>query len=85
MNKSVLFGNRTISPNQRFAARLDEVCASLREIRSNFNSVSDPAAIDALIYRENAVMCEFCALLHEAKSKKISLEIYERENNFRGF
>lgn len=68
-----------------FAARLDEVCGNLRAIRSCFNNVTDPAAIDALIYRENAVMCEFVALLHEARSKSISLEVYERENNFRRF
>lgn len=67
------------------AARLDEVCGNLRAIRSCFNNVTDPAAIDALIYRENAIMCEFVALLHEAKSRNISFEIYERENNFRRF
>lgn len=85
MGKMNLFGNNTKSPNRAFAARLDEVCGNLRAIRSCFNSVTDPAAIDALIYRENAVMCEFLALLHEAKSKKIRLEFYERENNFRRF
>ncbi len=71
--------------NTAFAARLDEVCGNLRAIRSCFNNVTDSAAIDALIYRENAIMCEFVALLHEAKSKKIKIEIFERENNFRRF
>lgn len=71
--------------NRAFAARLDEVCGNLRAIRSLFNNVTDPAAIDALIYRENAVMCEFCALLHEAKSRNIRIEFYERENNFKRF
>lgn len=85
MGKPDIFGNQEKSPNRAFAARLDEVCGNLRAIRASFNNVTDPAAIDALIYRENAVMCEFCALLHEAKSKNIKLEIYERENNFRGF
>lgn len=78
-------GNTEKSGKNAFAARLDEVCGNLRAIRSCFNNVTDPAAIDALIYRENAIMCEFVALLHEAKSKNIRIEIYERENNFRRF
>lgn len=78
-------GNIEKSGKIAFAARLDEVCGNLRAIRSCFNNVTDPAAIDALIYRENAVMCEFVALLNEAKSKKIRIEIYDRENNFRRF
>lgn len=85
MGRLDIFGSQAKSPNRAFAARLDEVCGSLRAIRASFNNVTDPAAIDALIYRENAIMCEFAALLHEAKSKNIRLEIYERENNFRRF
>ena len=59
---------------QRYAELTDE----LRNIRTNYDFVSDPKTIDALIYAENSVTCQLEVLLKEAKTEGISIQLHER-------
>ena len=54
-----------------------QLIGRLREIRSNYDFVSEKAAIDALIYEENAVLSKLEALFSDAKERGINLEYYE--------
>ncbi len=70
------------TPEEQRRKALARECSLLTErlsdIRNNFDAVTDPPAIDALIFEENAVMCRLEQLYREARAEGISVEIYER-------
>ena len=61
-----------------FAKEYNDLSERLADIRNNFDAVTDPPSIDALIFEENAVLCRLEQLNHEARAEGITLEIYER-------
>ena len=69
-------------PNEKrreyFKQRCTELTEQLRDIRTNYNFVSDPDSIDALIYAENSLNCQLGVLIKEAKSEGISIQLHER-------
>ena len=60
------------------AKRITILTEQLRDVRANFDIVTDERTIDALIYEENAILCQIEALHHEAKERGISVQIYQR-------
>ena len=62
--------------------RCAELTERLADVRSNFDYATDPAAIDALIFEENATLCRLEQLYREAKEEGISVEVYERKKRF---
>ena len=63
--------------NTTLAREYIQLTERLNEIRTNFDFVTDEAAVDALIYEENAVLAKLSALYKEAKASGSRLEIYE--------
>ena len=61
-----------------FAREYTALSERLADIRNNFDAVTDPPTIDALIFEENAVLCRMEQLYREARDKGISIQIYER-------
>ena len=61
-----------------FKKRYTELTEQLRDSRNNYNFVSDPSAIDALIYAENSLTCQLEVLLKEAKAEGITIQLHER-------
>ena len=61
-----------------FARECSALTERLADIRCNFDAVTDPPEIDALIFEENAVLCRLEQLYREARTEGISVEIYER-------
>ena len=61
-----------------FAREYTELSERLNDIRNNFDAVTDPPTIDALIFEENAVLCRLEQLYREARAEGISVQIYER-------
>ncbi len=64
---------------QKLALECNELTERLTDIRANFNNVTDTAAIDALIYEENAVLCRLEQLYREARAEGIAIEPHERK------
>lgn len=62
-----------------FARQCSALTERLADIRANFNAVTDPPAIDALIYEENALLCRLEQLYREARAEGITVELYERQ------
>ena len=62
-----------------FARQCSELTERLNDIRNNYNAVTDPPAIDAMIYEENAVLCRLEQLYREARIEGITVEIHERK------
>lgn len=60
------------------AKRITALTEQLRDVRANFDIVTDERAIDALIYEENALLCQIEAVRHEAREKGISVQPYQR-------
>lgn len=60
------------------AKRITSLTEQLRDVRANFDIVTDERAIDALIYEENSLLCQIEALRHEAKERGISVQFYQR-------
>jgi len=60
------------------AKRITTLTEQLRDVRANFDIVTDERAIDALIYEENAILCRIEALHHEAKERGITVQLYQR-------
>ena len=60
-----------------FASQWVALTERLADIRANFDAVTDPPAIDALIFEENAVLCRLEQLYREARIEGISVEIYD--------
>lgn len=75
-------GSEKNTRSEVFARRCTELTEHLAEVRSNFNYVTDPPAIDALIFEENATLCRLEQLYREAKAEGISVEVYERGRRF---
>lgn len=73
--------NETYQEKRRKA--IAEQCTVLTErladIRENFDAVTDPSAIDALIFEENAVLCRLEQLYREARAEGIKVELHERK------
>ena len=61
-----------------YKQRCTELTEELRNIRANYDFVSDPGAIDALIYAENSLTCQLEVLIKEAKAEGISIQLHER-------
>lgn len=61
-----------------YKQRCAELTEELHNIRTNYNFVSDPKSIDALIFAENSVTCQLELLLKEAKADGISIQLHER-------
>lgn len=61
-----------------FAKRCAELTERLADVRMNFNNVTDPQTIDALIFEENAVLCRLEQLYREARAAGVSVELHER-------
>lgn len=61
-----------------YKQRCAELTEELRDIRANYDFVSDPGAIDALIYAENSLTCQLEVLLKQAKEEGISIQLHER-------
>ena len=69
-------------PNEKrrefFKKRCTELVEQLRDIRTNYDFVTDPRSIDALIYAENAAICQLETLIKDAKAEGISIQHHER-------
>jgi len=61
------------------AAQCTALTKRLADIRANFDAVTDPSAIDALIFEENAVLCQMEQLYREARAEGITVELHERQ------
>ena len=61
-----------------YKQRCAELTEELRDIRINYDFVTDPLSIDALIYAENSITCQLEVLLKEAKAEGISIQLHER-------
>ena len=61
-----------------YKQRYAELTEELRDIRANYDFVSDPRSIDALIYAENSLTCQLEVLIKEAKAEGISIQLHER-------
>ena len=61
-----------------YKQRCAELTEELKDIRANFDFVSDPRSIDALIYAENSLTCQLEVLLKEAKAEGITIQLHER-------
>lgn len=62
-----------------FAREYTALSERLADIRNNFDAVTDPPTIDALIFEENAVLCRLEQLYRKARAEGISVQIYERQ------
>lgn len=69
---------KTDKRRETFAQRCSMLTERLADIRSNFDNVTDPHTIDALIYEENAVLVRLEQLYREARAEGISVEPHER-------
>ncbi len=82
MKFSEKFTKKGSSPEEErrkeFAREYTALSERLNDIRNNFDAVTDPPAIDALIFEENAVLCRLEQLYREARAEGISVQIYER-------
>lgn len=63
----------------QLASQYAELLERLEQIRTNFNHVTDSAAIDALIYEENAVLTRLGALYRTARAAGLEFDIYENK------
>ncbi len=72
--------NETYQEKRRktIAAQCTILTERLADIRANFDAVTDPSAIDALIFEENAVLCRLEQLYREARAEGIKVELHER-------
>ena len=69
-----------LSDNERddLARRLGALTEQLKDVRANFDIVTDERAIDALIFEENALLCRIESLHREARERGLSVQPYER-------
>lgn len=63
--------------NATLAREYIQLTEQLKQIRTNYDFVTDQDAIDSLIYEENAVLSKLSALFKQAKASGSRLEIYE--------
>ena len=68
----------TAGRREFYKQRCAELTEQLNDIRNNYDHVSDPHSIDALIYAENSITCQLEVLLKEAKAEGISIQLHER-------
>ena len=61
-----------------YKRRCSELTEELENIRGNYDFVTDPRSIDALIYAENSVTCQLEVLIREAKTEGITIQLHER-------
>lgn len=62
-----------------YAEQYAELTERLNDIRSNFDFVTDPQAIDSLIFAENSVISMIEQLLRGAREEGITLQLYEQK------
>lgn len=91
--KQYLFGGVIVKISEKIKPRSDinaerrefykqrsaELTDQLENIRANFDFVTDPQAIDSLIYAENSVVCMLELLIREARQEGITIEPHERQ------
>ena len=61
-----------------YKKRCSELTEQLNDIRTNYDFVSDPQAIDSLIFAENSVTCQLELLYKEARAEGITIQLHER-------
>ncbi len=61
-----------------YAEQCEELTEQLNDIRSNFDFVTDPQAIDSLIYAENSVIRLIEKLIRSAREEGITIQMHER-------
>lgn len=69
------------SDNKRrefYKQRCAELTEQLKDIRTNYDFVSDPQSIDAFIFAENSVTCQLEQLYREARAEGITIQLHER-------
>lgn len=66
------------SRREELEQRCTRLTERLHDIRAAFDMSTDNDTTDALIYEENAVLCQLAALYKQARAEGISLEPYER-------
>ncbi|MDE7229150.1 MAG: hypothetical protein K2N56_01600, partial [Oscillospiraceae bacterium] len=66
------------SRREYYKKRCSELTEQLNDIRTNYDFVSDPQSIDALIFAENSVTCQLELLYREARAEGITIQLHER-------
>lgn len=61
-----------------YAQRCAELTEQLDLIRTNFDNVTDPQAIDSLIFAENSLISQLEQLILKAREEGVSIQPYER-------
>ncbi len=62
-----------------YKKRSEELTEQLNDIRTNYDFVTEPGAIDALIFAENSVTCQLEQLYRSARAEGISIQLHERK------
>lgn len=61
-----------------YKKRCTELTEQLNDIRTNYDFVSDPQSIDALIFAEKSITCQLDQLYKDARAEGITIRLYER-------
>ena len=61
-----------------YKKRCTERTEQLKDVRANYDFVSDPQSIDALIFAENSITCQLDQLYKEARAEGITIPLHER-------